>query len=160
MTVEITEDLFLDNMDRTKIVLDQLQANGIRIAIDDFGSGYSALSYMRDLTVDEVKLDRHFIAPIPADGRAAAVVRAVVNLAGELGLTTVAEGIENPATAAWLREHGCRIGQGYHFSPPLPSPELLELLTSCVVDGTCRAIVAKPAPTAVAEPSASARGPG
>ncbi len=65
LTVEITEDLFLDNMDRTKTVLDQLRQNGIRIAIDDFGSGYSALSYMRDLTVDEIKLDRHFIAPIP-----------------------------------------------------------------------------------------------
>ncbi|WP_264001063.1 EAL domain-containing protein, partial [Mycolicibacterium gadium] len=99
LTVEITEDLFLDHMERTKTVLNQLQEFGIRIAIDDFGSGYSALSYMRDLTVDEVKLDRHFIAPIPADQRASAVVRAVLNLANELGLTTVAEGIETAATA-------------------------------------------------------------
>ncbi|TGD86516.1 bifunctional diguanylate cyclase/phosphodiesterase [Mycolicibacterium sp. CH28] len=144
LTVEITEDLFVDNMDRTKIVLSQLQEHGIRIAIDDFGSGYSALSYMRDLTVDEIKLDRHFIAPILADARAAAVVRAVVNLAGELGLTAVAEGIENAETADWLREHGCRIGQGYHFSPPLPPSELLKLLTTCVVDGVCRTIVAGP----------------
>jgi diguanylate cyclase (GGDEF)-like protein len=135
LTVEITEDLFLDNMDRTKTVLNQLQENGIRIAIDDFGSGYSALSYMRDLTVDEVKLDRHFIAPIPADRRAAAVVRAVLNLADELGLTTVAEGIENAVTADWLREHGCHVGQGYYFSPPLSSAKLVEVLKTCQTDG-------------------------
>ncbi len=148
LTVEITEDLFLDNMDRTRTVLNQLQERGIRIAIDDFGSGYSALSYMRDLTVDEIKLDRHFIAPIPADSRAAAVVRAVVNLAGELGLTTVAEGIENAVTADWLRDHGCGIGQGYYFSPPLPAPELLEVLTT------------RPAAAAVTGQDAPLRGPG
>jgi EAL domain-containing protein (putative c-di-GMP-specific phosphodiesterase class I) len=138
LTVEITEDLFLDNMDRTKTVLNQLQENGIRIAIDDFGSGYSALSYMRDLTVDEVKLDRNFIAPIPADQRAAAVVRAVVNLAGELGLTTVAEGIETAITADWLREHGCHVGQGYYFSPPLTADRLREILKRCEHDGACQ----------------------
>ncbi len=135
LTVEITEDLFLDNMDRTKTVLDQLRQNGIRIAIDDFGSGYSALSYMRDLTVDEIKLDRHFIAPIPADRRAAAVVRAVLNLAGELGLTTVAEGIETATTADWLREHGCNIGQGYYFSPPLTADKLRDVLIRCRESG-------------------------
>ncbi|EHB50236.1 diguanylate cyclase/phosphodiesterase [Mycolicibacterium rhodesiae JS60] len=140
LTVEITEDLFLDNMDRTKTVLNQLQENGIRIAIDDFGSGYSALSYMRDLTVDEVKLDRHFIAPIPADRRAAAVVRAVVSLADELGLTTVAEGIENAVTADWLREHGCHVGQGYYFSPPLSSAKLAEVLKKCQTDGNCQTL--------------------
>ncbi|WP_431232599.1 putative bifunctional diguanylate cyclase/phosphodiesterase [Mycolicibacterium psychrotolerans] len=138
LTVEITEDLFLDHMERTKTVLNQLQEFGIRIAIDDFGSGYSALSYMRDLTVDEVKLDRNFIAPIPADLRASAVVRAVLNLANELGLTTVAEGIETAATAEWLREHGCHIGQGYYFSPPLTAGKLRDILKKCDRDAVCR----------------------
>ena len=127
LTVEITEDLFLDNMERTKLVLRQLRDNGVRIAIDDFGSGYSALSYMRELTVDEVKLDRQFIAPMLTDSRAAAVVRAVIDLAGELGLSTVAEGIENAATATWLREHGCHIGQGFFLSPPVPSRQLISM---------------------------------
>ncbi len=117
LTVEITEHLFLDNMERTKVVLTRLRDLGVRIAIDDFGTGYSALSYMRELTVDEVKLDRQFIAPILTDRRAAAVVRAVIDLAGELGLSTVAEGIENAETATWLREHGCHIGQGFFLSP-------------------------------------------
>ncbi len=140
LTVEITEDLFLDHMERTKSVLNQLQEFGIRIAIDDFGSGYSALSYMRDLTVDEVKLDRHFIAPIPADQRASAVVRAVLNLANELGLTTVAEGIETATTADWLREHGCHIGQGYYFSTPLTADKVRAILKKCDHDGACRTL--------------------
>ncbi len=128
LTVEITEDLFLDDMERTRTVLDQLRYSGIRIAIDDFGSGYSALSYLRDLPIDEVKLDSTFIAPIPVDERAAAVVRAVVDLCHTLNLTTVVEGVEDAETAARLREFGCDVGQGYHFSPPLTSDELLELL--------------------------------
>ncbi len=125
LTVEITEDLFLDNMQDAKAVLEQLRAIGILISIDDFGSGYSALAYMRELAVDEVKLDRQFIAPILTDARADVVVRAVLSLANELGFTTVAEGIENAETADWLRGHGCHVGQGYHFSRPLPPAELL-----------------------------------
>ena len=128
LTIEITEDLYLDNLDHARAVLNLLRQNGIRVAIDDFGSGFSALSYLRDLTIDEVKLDRDFIAPILADPRAAAVVRAVVNLAHELGLTTVAEGVENAETAARLREYGCDIGQGYFFSPPLSAQEVVDLL--------------------------------
>lgn len=136
LTVEITEDLFLDNMERTKLVLARLRERGIRIAIDDFGSGYSALSYMRELTVDEVKLDRHFIAPMLGDPRAAAVVRAVIDLATELGLSTVAEGIENVQTANWLREHGCTIGQGFFLSPPVSSQKLIELFRRGATAGT------------------------
>jgi EAL domain-containing protein (putative c-di-GMP-specific phosphodiesterase class I) len=130
LTVEITEDLFLDNIGRTQRVLHQLRERGIRVAIDDFGNGYSALSYLRDLPIDEVKLDRHFIAPILVDPRAAAVVRAVVNLAHVLGLTTVAEGVEDAETAARLREYGCDVAQGFYYSPPVSSAELLEIIQS------------------------------
>jgi EAL domain-containing protein (putative c-di-GMP-specific phosphodiesterase class I) len=130
LTVEITEDLLLDNLERTRTVLEQLRCNGIRVAIDDFGSGYSALSYLRDLPMDEVKLDRHFISPMLSDPRAAAVVRAVIGLAAELGVTAVAEGIENAETVRWLRDHGCRVGQGFLLSPPVSSAQLLELLSS------------------------------
>ncbi|MDT5213366.1 MAG: hypothetical protein QOK18_1605 [Mycobacterium sp.] len=128
LTVEITEDLLLDNLDRTRQVLDRLRACGMRVAIDDFGSGYSTLGYLCELPIDEVKLDRQFIAPILIDSRAAAVVRAVVNLAHVLGMTTVAEGVENAATAARLREYGCDVAQGFHYSPPLAAAELRELL--------------------------------
>jgi diguanylate cyclase (GGDEF)-like protein len=128
LTIEITEDLLLDDVDRTRQVLDSLRGRGIRVAIDDFGSGYSALGYLCELPIDEVKLDRQFIAPIVDDARAATVVRAVVNLAHELGLTVVAEGVENDATTAMLRKYGCDVAQGFHFSPPLTAAELRELL--------------------------------
>jgi predicted signal transduction protein with EAL and GGDEF domain len=128
LTVEITEDFLLDNLRRAATVLNRLHDLGIKIAIDDFGSGYSALSYLRELPIDEVKLDRSFIAPITEDPGAAAIVRSVIDLSHTLGLTTVAEGVENPATAATLTGYGCDIAQGHHYSPPMTNHELLHLL--------------------------------
>ncbi|MHA0286887.1 putative bifunctional diguanylate cyclase/phosphodiesterase [Mycobacterium sp. C3-094] len=119
LTVEITEDVVLSDMKTVTAVLRRLRAHGIRVAIDDFGSGYSSLSYLRDLPIDEVKLDRHFVAPVTTDARAAAVVRAVIDLTHDLGITVVAEGIEDEQTAEWLREHACDIGQGYLFGRPV-----------------------------------------
>jgi diguanylate cyclase (GGDEF)-like protein len=127
LTIEITEDLLLDNLDRTREVLDRLRDRGMRVAIDDFGSGYSTLGYLCELPIDEVKLDRQFIAPILVDSRASAVVRAVVDLAHVLGMTTVAEGVENAATAAILREYRCDVAQGFHYSPPLSAAEVRTL---------------------------------
>lgn len=124
LAVEITEELFLDSTERTRLVLNQLRRSGIRIAIDDFGSGYSALSYLRDLPIDEVKLDRSFIAPISADERAAAVVRAVVDLAHVLDLTVVVEGVEDAETAALVRELGCDVGQGYFYGVPVTADQV------------------------------------
>ena len=130
LTIEITEDFLLDNIDRTRSVLERLRQRGIRIAIDDFGSGYSALWYLRELVIDEVKLDRHFIAPICVDPRAAAVVRGVVDLAHVLGVTTVAEGVEDAETADRLREFGCEVAQGYYYSPPISAAAMMNLLAS------------------------------
>jgi diguanylate cyclase (GGDEF)-like protein len=130
LTIEITEDFLLDNIDRTRSVLERLRQRGIRIAIDDFGSGYSALWYLRELAIDEVKLDRHFIAPIQVDSRAAAVVRGVVDLAHVLGVTTVAEGVENAETAEKLREFGCEVAQGYYYSPPISAAAMMNMLAS------------------------------
>ncbi|WP_431232597.1 putative bifunctional diguanylate cyclase/phosphodiesterase [Mycolicibacterium psychrotolerans] len=130
LIVEITEDVVLEGLEQASRVLRDLRAKGVKIAVDDFGSGYSALSYLRDLPIDHVKLDRRFIAPITSDPRAAAVVRAVINLAHELGLATVAEGIEDVETLEQLREYGCDVGQGYYFSPPVPFERLLAMLAN------------------------------
>ncbi|PRC43664.1 GGDEF-domain containing protein, partial [Mycobacterium sp. ITM-2017-0098] len=119
LTVEITEDFVLIDLDSVTPVLEQLRGHGIRVSIDDFGSGYSALSYLRDLLIDEIKLDRSFIASVTSDHRAAAVVRAVIDLTHGLGMTVVAEGIEDGATASWLRDSGCDIGQGFFFGRPI-----------------------------------------
>lgn len=126
--VEITEEFLLSNLNRALKVLQELHELGVGIAIDDFGTGYSALSHLRELPIDEVKLDRSFIAPITADRRAAAVVRTVIDLAETLGLTAVAEGVENAETARALASYGCAVAQGYFCGRPLPITELLEYL--------------------------------
>jgi len=119
LTVEITEDLVLTEVGTVKAVLRELRERGVRVAIDDFGSGYSALSYLRDLAVDEVKLDRQFVADVTRDPRAAAVVSAVIDLTHTLGISVVAEGVEDADTADWLTRHGCETGQGFFFSTPV-----------------------------------------
>ncbi len=119
LVVEITEDLFLEDSTTARRILLSLREKGVRIAIDDFGSGYSALWYLRDLPVDKVKLDRSFVAPIASDPKAAAVARAVIDLAHVLLMTTVAEGVEDEQTAQLLQRYGCDVVQGYLYSPPV-----------------------------------------
>lgn len=119
LSVEITEDLLLASFARARTVLDRLRQSGIRVAIDDFGSGYSTMTYLHELSIDELKLDRHFVAPILHDERAAAIVRSVIELAATFGLTSVGEGVETKAVADRLREYGCDLAQGHYFSPPV-----------------------------------------
>jgi diguanylate cyclase (GGDEF)-like protein len=125
LSFELTEHLLLANIRRARTVIDQLRARGLRIAIDDFGSGYATMSYLRDLPIDELKLDRQFIAPILRSERSAAIVRSVIDLAHALGIACVAEGVEDKATADRLREYGCDIAQGHYFSRPISADALL-----------------------------------
>jgi EAL domain-containing protein (putative c-di-GMP-specific phosphodiesterase class I) len=124
LTVEITEELVVADFAKGRAVLNRLRAAGIRVSIDDFGSGYSTLTYLRELPIDEVKLDRHLIAPIPYDQRAATIARSVIELAEELGISSVAEGVENDETVQWLRRFGCDVVQGNYFCGPLPAGEI------------------------------------
>jgi diguanylate cyclase (GGDEF)-like protein len=130
LIIEITEDMLLDDIDRTRQVLEALRENSIHIALDDFGSGYSALTYLRKLPIDEVKVDYDLISHVLTDPRAEAIVRAVIDLAHALGVATVAEGVENPETAAWLRERGCEVAQGILYSPPITATAMMDLLMS------------------------------
>jgi diguanylate cyclase len=120
LAVEITEHLLLANVRRAGTVIERLRANGIRIAIDDFGSGYATMSYLRDLPIDELKLDRQFISPVLHSDRAAAIVRSVIDLTHALGIACVAEGVEDRATADRLRAYGCDVAQGHYFARPMP----------------------------------------
>jgi diguanylate cyclase len=124
LTVEITEELVVADFAKGRAVLNRLRDAGIRVSIDDFGSGYSTLTYLRELPIDEVKLDRHLIAPIPYDQRAATIARSVIELAEEFGIASVAEGIENDETVQWLRRFGCDVVQGNYFCGPLPAGEI------------------------------------
>jgi diguanylate cyclase len=130
LVVEITEDLLLDDIDRTREVLEALRERSVQVALDDFGSGYSALTYLRKLPIDEVKVDYDLIGHVLTDPRAEAIVRAVIDLAHALNVTTVAEGVENAEIATWLRDRGCEVGQGILYSPPITGPAVMELLSS------------------------------
>jgi EAL domain-containing protein (putative c-di-GMP-specific phosphodiesterase class I) len=130
LTLEITEDFVIGDLRLAQSVLDRLRECGIRVSIDDFGSGFSGLHYLRELPVDEVKLDQQFVMPILEDPRAASIVRAVIDLAHDLGVTCVAEGVESAAVADRLEAYGCDLAQGYHFSPPVAAPMLLDTLSS------------------------------
>src|SRR5699024_6462371 len=99
---------------------------GISLSIDDFGTGYSSLGYLKRLPVNVVKVDRSFVADIPHDRDDMEITAAVVAMAHKLRYKVVAEGIETAEQYAFLRECGCDYGQGYYFSPPLSSPELIE----------------------------------
>lgn len=121
LTIEITEDLLINDLDRARIVLSRLRESGIRVAIDDFGSGYGSMTYLRVLPVDDVKIDRQFVTPVVRDPRAAAIVKATIELAKALDLTAIAEGIEDLSTARRLEQYGCHYGQGNYFSPPVPA---------------------------------------
>jgi len=130
LIVEITEDLLLDDIERTRGVLEALRENSIQVALDDFGSGYSALTYLCKLPIDEVKVDYDLIGHVLTDPRAEAIVRAVIDLSHALNVTTVAEGVENAETATWLRDRGCEVGQGILYSPPITGQAVMELLSS------------------------------
>jgi EAL domain-containing protein (putative c-di-GMP-specific phosphodiesterase class I) len=119
LELEITESVLITDPRRAREVLEQLRELGLRIAVDDYGTGYCALAYLRDLPIDELKIDRSFIAHITADPRSAAIVQSTVELAHALGLKLVAEGVEEQDALVALAAFGCDYAQGYHFSRPL-----------------------------------------
>ena len=133
LIIEITEDMLLDNIERTRDVLEALRERSIQIALDDFGSGYSALTYLRKLPIDEVKVDYDLIGHVLTDPRAEAIVRAVIDLSHALNVTTVAEGVENIETAEWLQDRRCEVAQGVYFSPPITARSMMDLIASPAV---------------------------
>ena len=118
LEVEITEGTAMGDADATVKTLEHLKAIGIRLAIDDFGTGYSSLGYLKRFPIDVLKVDRSFVAGLPANRGDAAIVRAVVGLTRALGLKAVAEGVETKEQLAELRGLGCDQGQGYLFGRP------------------------------------------
>ncbi|GFJ79034.1 bifunctional diguanylate cyclase/phosphodiesterase [Phytohabitans houttuyneae] len=124
VTFEIKEDGVTGPTDRPLPTLRRLREIGVRLSVDDFGTGYSSLSYLRRLPVHEVKIDRTFVQGMATDAGDLAIVRAVVALSLQFGLTVVAEGVESELTLDLLKEMGCEIGQGFLFSRPLPYERL------------------------------------
>jgi diguanylate cyclase (GGDEF)-like protein len=124
LMLEITEDFLMGDRERARSVLTRLREAGIQIAVDDFGTGYSSLSYLRELPIDELKLDRSFVLPMSEDARAASLVASTIDLAHSLGLRMVAEGVETGAAYDELARFGCDHAQGFFMSRPVPAAEL------------------------------------
>jgi EAL domain-containing protein (putative c-di-GMP-specific phosphodiesterase class I) len=130
LEVEITETALLHENPTTRTALDTLRAIGCGISLDDFGTGYSSLSYVRRYRPDRIKIDRSFVSEICSDPETLSIVRAVVDLALELGMATTAEGVETVEQYRLLQQIGCTEMQGYLFSRPQSAVDVAELLRS------------------------------
>ncbi|MDE0946484.1 MAG: GGDEF domain-containing phosphodiesterase, partial [Sphingobium sp.] len=135
LELEVTESIFLDDSGQTSTILRELQRIGLRLALDDFGTGYSSLSYLRSYRFDTLKIDQSFMAGISANPEDRAVVRAIGNLARDLSMDTIAEGIETHDQLAHAREAGFTNVQGYLFSRPVPNERIIELIEAGPLHG-------------------------
>jgi diguanylate cyclase (GGDEF)-like protein/PAS domain S-box-containing protein len=128
LELEITESLLMAGVDQVLLKLEELRALGIKLAIDDFGTGYSSMGYLRQFHAHRLKIDQSFIRKLPEDRDSAAIAQAIVNLGNNMGMQTIAEGIETEAQLAFLKSIDCMEGQGYYFAKPLSPSELEEWL--------------------------------
>jgi EAL domain-containing protein (putative c-di-GMP-specific phosphodiesterase class I) len=144
LLLEVTEGAMMDNPDLCLEILRKINEAGIGISIDDFGTGYSSLSYLKYLPARELKVDKSFVVNMLADPRDKSIVRAAIDIAHNLNLRVVAEGIENRETLEALVEIGCDSGQGYFMAKPMPEEEFTRWLTdSPWVNGTSSAAASK-----------------
>ncbi|TCS39100.1 PAS domain S-box-containing protein/diguanylate cyclase (GGDEF)-like protein [Paucimonas lemoignei] len=128
LELEITESMMMHNPEHTIQILQGLKAMGIRIAIDDFGIGYSSLSHLRQFPIDIIKIDRSFIQDVPGDPADEAITEAIIAMGKSLKITVVAEGVEKPEQLQFLSDLSCEEIQGYFFSKPLPAKDFTKLL--------------------------------
>jgi PAS domain S-box-containing protein len=131
LQVELTESAVLRWPEAARETMQELRDEGVRISIDDFGTGFSSMAYLKELPLDFLKIDRAFVTDVHHDRRNAAICNALIALGHGLGLKVIAEGVECEAQLDWLRAHGCDQAQGYYFGQPAPLAEALASITRC-----------------------------
>jgi diguanylate cyclase (GGDEF)-like protein/PAS domain S-box-containing protein len=124
LELELTESVFMENLESAVTILSALRALGIRISIDDFGTGYSSLGYLKNLPIDRIKIAQDFVRDIPADQDDMAIIEATIAMARSLGLKIIAEGVENRQQLEFLMSRGCNEMQGYYFARPLAPKDI------------------------------------
>jgi EAL domain-containing protein (putative c-di-GMP-specific phosphodiesterase class I) len=137
IVLEVTERADVENMTIVRSVVKEIKDFGVRLALDDFGAGYSRLRCLYELSFDELKIDASFIHMAPRDRKSRAIVSAIVELGRRLGLTTTAEGIENQTQAEMSRDLGCDLGQGWYFGKAVPEDKITAFLASGDMRGFC-----------------------
>ena len=125
VVIEVTEDSFIADPETARQVLADIRAHGLQVSIDDYGTGFSSLAYLRDLPVDELKIDRTFAGSVITDPRSKMIVAFTIQMAAALGMRTVAEGVEDAEAAAELVALGIDVLQGYHLARPMPDREVV-----------------------------------
>ncbi|MBI1349963.1 MAG: EAL domain-containing protein [Actinomycetales bacterium] len=125
ITIEVTEDTFLADPERAREIIMEMRRHGLKTSIDDYGTGFSSLAYLRDLPITELKLDRSFVSTVTTDERSRLIVESTVSMAHALDLRVVAEGVENADTHMEVVRMGIDLLQGYYMSPPMPSDQVL-----------------------------------
>jgi diguanylate cyclase (GGDEF)-like protein/PAS domain S-box-containing protein len=128
LTLELTETVFMENLETVHAVLDPLHELGVRFSIDDFGTGYSSLGRVRGFKIDVLKIDRSFVSGLENDESARQLVTAILEMGRALNVLVVAEGVETKAQLEWLGRFGCRCAQGFLFAHPMPAPVCLAFL--------------------------------
>ena len=128
LEIEITEGVLVSNSEQANNALREIKEMGIKISLDDFGSGYSSLNYLKRFAIDVLKIDRSFVMDIGRNPDTNVIVKAVIGLAKNLHLDVIAEGIEDPAQLHFLKDNGCHEGQGFYFSKPIPVHQFEEIL--------------------------------
>ncbi len=126
MNIEITETATLDNMAKSVEIISSLQSNGISISIDDFGTGYTSLTMLKELTIDEIKIDRSYISEVETDSRSKTIVSAIIAMSDSFGINLVAEGIETEQQLKILQQMGCQQAQGYYLGRPMKIENLIK----------------------------------
>jgi len=130
LTFEITESCIINNLDEANKIINSIKSMGVRISLDDFGSGYSSFTVLKKIPFDIIKIDRSFIENIPDNTGDSSISSSIISIGHSMNLTVVAEGIENEDQLFFLEKNMCDIGQGYYFSRPIPENELLKLIKS------------------------------